>query len=188
MYGFEMEGGYTFYKYRDFDGTVSLTEAHLKWFWNYLHEAGTLPVIFYECANRSFDNFKRIADMEDQHFFFGFKDEKPAGLFWLNGFTPRSCFVHIASMPEHYGRGALQMTRGGVRHLLTVTDASGAYLFDCIKGLIPVSNELACSVALRCGFRRAGTIPKGAYMADLDKSIDAALFCAVRENILSKGE
>ena len=188
MYGFEIEGGYTFYKYRDFDGSLSLTEAHLRWFWNILDEAGTLPVIFYECEDRSFDSFKALADMEDQHFFFGFKDERPSGMFWLNGFSPRSCFVHIASMPGYYGTGALRMARGGLRHLLTVTDASGGYLFDCIKGLIPVSNELACRVAVRAGFSRVGIIPQGAYFADEDKSTDAALFCAVRDNILNKGE
>ncbi|WP_432735818.1 GNAT family N-acetyltransferase [Maridesulfovibrio sp. FT414] len=181
MYGFEMEGGYTFYKYRDFDGTVSLSEAHLKWFWTILYGAGTLPVIFYETEDRSFESFRRLAEMEDQHFFFGFKDQQPSGMFWLNGFAPRSCFVHIASMPAFYGRGAVEMARGGLRHLLAVTDASGGPLFDCIKGLIPAANPLACRMAEKAGFKKVGVIPQGAYLADQDISTDAVLFAAVRE-------
>lgn len=180
MYGFETEEGYTFYKYRDFDGSVSLSTDHLKWFWSLLERAGTLPVIFYDTENRTFDDFRRLVEHPEQHFFLGFKDRRPSGMFWLNGFTPRSCFVHIASMPEFYGRGVLQMARGSLRHLLSVTDVSGRYLFDCIKGLIPVSNPLACRVAEKSGFTRAGIIPQGAYLADRDCSVDAALFCAVR--------
>ena len=76
MYGFELEGGFTFYKYRDFDGTESLTEGHLKWFWDVMEKAGQIPVIFYDGSVECFDDFKRLVNVEDQHFFFGFKNEK----------------------------------------------------------------------------------------------------------------
>ncbi|WP_320169511.1 GNAT family N-acetyltransferase [Maridesulfovibrio sp.] len=181
MYGFEIDGGYTFYKYRDFDGTLSLTAAHLKWFWSILEDAGTVPVIFYDGTVRGFNDFKQLAELPDQHLFLGFRGQEPAGLFWLNGFTPRACYVHIASMPGFYGRGSVQMGRGCLAHLLAATDASGRYLFDCIKGLIPASNQLACRFAEKSGFRQAGIVPNGAYLSGEDISIDAVLFCAVRK-------
>ncbi|WP_319780102.1 GNAT family N-acetyltransferase [Maridesulfovibrio sp.] len=196
MYGFEVEGGFTFYKFRDFDGTEALTDGHLHWFWEIMRKAGQISVIFYDGTVESFSDFQQLVRREDQHFFFGFKDREPSGLFWLNGFTPKSCFVHIASMPGFHGKGTLQMGRGGLRHLLSVTDVAGGYLFDCIKGLIPVTNVLACRMAERSGFRKAGILPQAAYLAADNKSVDAAIFCAVRNNqdgesvvkIFNKGE
>lgn len=180
MYGFEVEGGFTFYKYRDFDGTLSLSDAHLKWFWNVMKEAGQIPVIFYDGTVYSFEGFRQLVKMKEQHFFMGFKDQEPAGLFWLNGFSSRSCYVHIASMPRFYGKQALQMGRGVLRHLLSVSDVSGRYILDCIKALIPVKNPLACRMAVKSGFRKVGVMPQAAYWAVDDKSVDAAIFCAVR--------
>jgi hypothetical protein len=196
MYGFEVEGGFTFYKFRDLDGHDYLTEGHLRWFWEIMREAGHLPVIFYDGTIESFQDFNRLVHREDQHFFFAFKDRQPAGLFWLNGFSPKSCFVHIATMPCFHGQGTLQMGRGGLRHLLSVTDVAGDYIFDCIKGLIPVTNPLACRMAEKSGFSKVGILPRAAYLAAEDKSVDAAIFCAVRNNsdqvskteIFSKGE
>jgi hypothetical protein len=183
MYGFEVDGGFTFYKFRDFDGTESLSDGHLRWFWENMRKAGQLPVIFYDGTVENFRDFQKLVRCEDQHFFFGFKDQQPAGLFWLNGFTSKSCFVHIAIMPGFHGKGTLLMGRGVLRHLLSVTDVAGGYIFDCIKGLIPVSNPLACRMAERSGFRKAGILPQAAYLAADDKSVDAAIFCAVRNNM-----
>ncbi|NDV21772.1 GNAT family N-acetyltransferase [Desulfovibrio sp. JC022] len=182
MYGFEVDGGFTFYKFRNFDGSESLTDGHLRWFWEIMGKAGQLPVIFYDGTIESFCDFRKLVRREDQHFFFGFKDQQPAGLFWLNGFSPKSCFVHIAIMPGFHGKGTLQMGRGVLRHLLSATDVVGEYIFDCIKGLIPMINQLACRMAERSGFRRAGILPQAAYLAAEDKSVDAAIFCAVRNN------
>jgi len=183
MYGFEVEGGFTFYKFRDFDGTESLTDGHLRWFWETMREAGQLSVIFYDGTVESFRDFQRLVRLSDQHFFFGFKDQQPAGLFWLNGFSPKSCFVHIAIMPGFHGKGTLQMGRGVLRHLLSTTDVADEYIFDCIKGLIPVTNPLACRMAERSGFRKVGILPQAAYWAAEDKSVDAAILCAVRNNM-----
>ncbi|NDV28032.1 GNAT family N-acetyltransferase [Desulfovibrio sp. JC010] len=185
MYGFEIDGGFTFYKFRDFDGSESLTDGHLRWFWEIMRKAGQIPVIFYDGSVETFADFQQLVRREDQHFFFGFKDQQPAGIFWLNGFSPKSCFVHIASMPAFHGQGSLQMGRGGLRHLLSVSDVAGEYIFNCIKGLIPVTNPLACRMAEKSGFSRAGILPQAAYLAAEDKSVDAAIFCAVRNN---KGE
>ncbi|WP_421902420.1 GNAT family N-acetyltransferase [Maridesulfovibrio sp.] len=182
MYGFEVDGGFTFYKFRGFDGTELLTDGHLRWFWETMRKAGQLPVIFYDGTVEGFGDFQKLVRCEDQHFFFGFKDQQPAGLFWLNGFTSKSCFVHIAIMPGFHGKGTLQMGRGVLRHLLSVTDIASGYIFDCIKGLIPVTNPLACRMAERSGFRKAGILPQAAYLAVEDKSVDAAIFCAVRNN------
>lgn len=196
MYGFEVDGGFTFYKFRDFDGSESLTDGHLRWFWEIMREAGQLPVIFYDGTVESFYGFKQLVCREDQHFFFGFNGQQPAGLFWMNGFTSKSCFVHMAIMSVFYGKGTLLMGRGVLRHLLSVTDVAGGYIFDCIKGLIPVTNPLACRMAEKSGFSRAGILPQAAYLAAEDKSVDAAIFCAVRNNegrvpveqILKQGE
>lgn len=196
MYGFEVDGGFTFYKFRDFDGSESLTDGHLRWFWEIMREAGQLPVIFYDGTVESFYDFKQLVCREDQHFFFGFNGLQPAGLFWMNGFTSKSCFVHMAIMSVFYGKGTLLMGRGVLRHLLSVTDVAGGYIFDCIKGLIPVTNSLACRMAEKSGFSRAGILPQAAYLAAEDKSVDAAIFCAVRNNegrvpveqILKQGE
>ncbi len=182
MYGFELEGGFTFYKYRDFDGTESLTEGHLKWFWDVMEKAGQIPVIFYDGSVECFEDFKRLVNVEDQHFFFGFKNEKPSGIFWLNGFAQYSCFVHLAIMPEFFGKGTLMMGKGVLRHLLTARDVSGRYILDCVKGLIPVINPLACSMAEKSGFSKVGILPQSAYLAAEDKSVDAAIFCAVRNS------
>jgi len=180
MYGFEVDGGFIFYKFNDFDGTESLSDGHLRWFWEIMCGAGQIPVIFYDGSVETFREFQGLVSREDQHFFFGFKDQKPAGLFWLNGFSPKSCFVHLAIMPEFHGRGTLQMGRGVLRHLLSASDVSGEYIFDCIKGLIPTVNPLACRMAERSGFIKAGVLPQAAYNAAADKSVDAAIFCAVR--------
>ncbi|MFW5499054.1 MULTISPECIES: GNAT family N-acetyltransferase [unclassified Maridesulfovibrio] len=180
MYGFEVNGGVTFYKFRDFDGTQSLADGHLRWFWETMRKAGQLPVIFYDGTVGNFRDFQNLVLREDQHFFFGFKDQQPAGLFWLNGFTTKSCFVHIAIMPGFHGKGTLLMGRGVLRHLLSVTDVAGGYIFDCVKGLIPVTNPLACRMAERSGFNKVGILPQAAYLAAEDKSVDAAIFCAVR--------
>ncbi len=185
MYGFEIEGGCTFYKVRDFDGTLSLSDAHLEWFWKIMRKGGQIPVIFYDGSVESFEEFKRLVKTEDQHFFLGFKDQEPAALFWLNGFSSRSCYVHISSMPKFYGKQAVHIAQGGLRHLLSVTDVSGRYLFDCIKALIPLKNQLACRFAIKAGFKKVGVIPQAAYWAAEDQSVDAAFFCGVR-NI--KGE
>ncbi|WP_320175231.1 GNAT family N-acetyltransferase [Maridesulfovibrio sp.] len=180
MYAFEVDGDFTFYKFRDFDGTKSLADGHLRWFWETMRQAGQLPVIFYDGTVEGFIDFQNLVFREDQHFFFGFKDQQPAGLFWLNGFTSKSCFVHLAIMPGFHGKGTLLMGRGVLRHLLSVTDVAGGYIFDCIKGLIPVTNPLACRMAERSGFKKAGILPQAAYLAAEDKSVDAAIFCAVR--------
>ncbi|HAS88060.1 MAG TPA: hypothetical protein DCS48_01955 [Desulfovibrio sp.] len=180
MYGFEVDGGFTFYKFRDIDGSESLTDGHLRWFWETMRKAGQLPVIFYDGSVECFRDFQALVRLNDQHFFFGFKDDQPAGLFWLNGFTAKSCFVHLAIMPGFHGKGTLLMGRGVLRHLLSVTDVAGGYMFDCIKGLIPVTNPLACRMAEKSGFRKAGILSQAAYLAAEDKSVDSAIFCAVR--------
>jgi hypothetical protein len=155
-----------------------------------MRKAGQLPVIFYDGTVESFRDFKNLVLLEDQHFFFGFKDQQPAGLFWLNAFTSKSCFVHLAIMPGFHGKGTLLMGRGVLRHLLSVTDVAGGYIFDCIKGLIPVTNPLACRMAERSGFNKAGILPQAAYLAAEDRSVDAAIFCAVRnkEGEMSEAE
>ncbi|MBI9112812.1 GNAT family N-acetyltransferase [Maridesulfovibrio ferrireducens] len=182
MYGFEAAEGFVFYKYRDFDGTVSLTEGHLKWFWDVMQCAGQIPVIFYDGSVECFEDFKNLVEKKEQHFFLGFKDDKPSGLFWLNGFAQRSCFVHLAIMPDFFGKETLLMGKGVLRHLLTVCDVSGGYILDCVKGLIPVMNPLACRMAERSGFSKVGILPQAAYWAAEDKSVDAAIFCAVRNS------
>ncbi|CCO25012.1 hypothetical protein [Maridesulfovibrio hydrothermalis] len=188
MYGFEIEGGFTFYKFRDFDGSLSLSDDHLKWFWEKMGKAGQISVVFYDGSVESFEDFKKLAKLKDQHFFLGFKDGRPAGMFWLNGFTQRSCFVHLTIIPDFHGKAALQMGRGVLRHLLSVTDVSGSYILDCVKGLIPVMNSLACRMAQRSGFEKAGVIQKAVYLAAEDKSVDAAIFCAVRNNEVKVSE
>ena len=182
MYGFELEGGFTFYKVRDFDGTLSLSDGHLKWFWEIMKKGRQIPAIFYDGLVESSEDFIELAKMNDQHMFLGFKDQKPSGLFWLNGFSSRSCYAHFSIMPDFYGEQAAQMGSGVVRHLLAVTDASGLYIFDCIKALIPVKNPLACRMAVKSGFNKIGVIPQAAYWAADDQSVDAAIFCAVRNN------
>lgn len=182
MYGFEIDGGCTFYKVRDFDGTLSLSDAHLKWFWEIMKKGRQIPIIFYDGSVDSFEEFKTLVKTEDQHFFIGFQDQEPAALFWLNGFGSRSCYVHISVMPEFYGNQAVQMAQGGLRHLLSVTDVSGRYLFDCIKALIPVKNPLACRMATKAGFTKIGIMPRAAYWAAEDQSVDAAIFCGVRSH------
>ncbi|WP_031479407.1 hypothetical protein [Maridesulfovibrio frigidus] len=182
MYGFEVDGGFVFYKYRDLDGTLSLTEGHLKWFWDVMSQAGHIPTVFYDGSVECFEEFKKLANDKGQHFFFGFKGNKPSGMFWVNGLAHRSCFVHLAIMPGFYREGTLKMGKGVLRHLLTARDVAGRYVMDCIKGLIPSCNPLACQMAEKSGFSKIGIIPQATYFAAEDKSVDAVIFCAVRNS------
>lgn len=69
MYGFEVGGGFIFYKFRNFDGTLSLADGHLRWFWEAMRKAGQLPVVFYDGTVENFSDFQNIVLREDQHFF-----------------------------------------------------------------------------------------------------------------------
>lgn len=186
MYAFEIEGGFTFYKYRGFDGTLSLDPALLHWFWRLMSESGMVPVVFYDGSVENFAAFRKLAESESQHFFLGFKDGEPAGLFWLNGFGTRTCFLHMAIVPGCHGRGTLSMGRGVLRHLLTARDVDGEYLLENVKGLVPVTNPLACRMAELSGFRKVGVISGDAYVASRDEHVDAALFCATLDDPLFK--
>ena len=95
MYGFEVEGGCVFYKFRDMDGSYSLTDEHLQWFWEIMKKGGQISTVFYDGSIDSFPQFLALAKMKDQHFFLGFKDDVPAILFWVNGLASRSCYVHF---------------------------------------------------------------------------------------------
>ncbi|WP_051295084.1 hypothetical protein [Maridesulfovibrio bastinii] len=187
MYAFEIPGGYTFYKYRDFDETLSLSPEHLHWFWRLMSEAGQQHIIFYDGSIISYAGFRKLAEQRDQHFFLGFKDGRPSGLFWLNGFGIKTCFIHMAILADFHGRGTLEMGRGVLRHLLTARDVDGEYFLKNVKGLVPVANPLACRMAVASGFREVGTITGDAYLASRDKHVDAVLYCATLENLKDRG-
>lgn len=187
MYAFEIAGGYTFYKYRDFDGTVSLSRAHLHWFWRLMSCSGLGSVVFYDGSVVNFNGFLKVAEAPDQHFFLGFKAGEPSGMFWLNGFGVRTCFIHMAIMPSFHRKGTIEMGRGVLCHLLTARDIEGEYFLKNVKGLVPAINPLACRMAELSGFKKTGTLENDAYIARLDNQVDASLYCATLNGLVTRG-
>lgn len=187
MYAFEIDKGFVFYKYRDFTGDISLDPSLLHWFWRIMEGSGLSRIVFYDGSVVNFRGFRRIAELPEQHIFLGFKNGQPAGLFWLNGFGIRTCFIHMAIMPGYHGQGTLDMGRGVLRHLLTANDVDGEYFLKNVKGLVPVTNPLACRMAERSGFHRVGILSGDAYIAARDEHVDAMLYCATLDYLSPHG-
>ena len=102
-------------------------------------------------------------DRPDQRFFFTFKGRRPIGMWWLNGFAPKSCWLHYCFFREAWGRDTIRTGRVVTDYLLDYPDLNGEFYFDVIKGQTPANNPLALRVLKLTGFQVVGNMPCGAW-------------------------
>lgn len=108
-------------------------------------------------------------------------DDGPMGMVWLNAFRGRYAHSHLVIFRAYHGRANILTARWAIQTVLRSRDAHGEYLWDGFVGMTPETNRLAVAFALRCGFRKVGVVPFGAYDFRQNKSVPAVLTVLERE-------
>ena len=180
MTGFTAPDNVHHYMYLSIGGERLLTPEHAWWFWDILDRQGLVPTLFYEGGPRSASDFAALAESPDQRFFFTFKDKRPLGLWWLNGFAPKSCWLHYAFFREAWGRDTIRTGRAVTDYLLNLREQNGCHVFNVIKGQTPATNPLAVRALKLMGFTVAGVMKNGAWLEEEQRSVPAVISCKTR--------
>lgn len=107
-----------------------------------------------------------------------------ASLGWTNSVRAKTGHVHFVTFKWAYGRVNkltcekflydLLYTKGG-------PEKGGEYLFNCLIGLTPVNNKLACRFVKGTGFIESGIVPQGDLDPESGEPIDCMLTYLTRD-------
>lgn len=127
--------------------------------------------------------FLRMAKAPHTAFYVAYVRGETAGCVWLNRFQARFAQANFFTFSQFWGQDALDLGRHCLRELITMRGDDGAFILDMLVGITPADNPLAVAFALKCGWKRRGLLPFGAYDAEAGASLPAVLTTVTREDV-----
>lgn len=149
-----------------------ISDEQLEFYYSRMVEDGTLSTVFYSYSLFYFGAFREFALERGQTFFAVYEGDEPLGVFWLDGFRGSAAYVHHCFFKNAWGTGRpVRIARDILRRVLNMTKDDGGFVFDVLRGCTPETHRLAIRLLRNIGFVEVGTVPHGAYIAALGRSV-----------------
>lgn len=144
--------------------------------YNSLLRDGNLKTVFYDVDVASEEKFLSYFDEPGRFLFPIVLDGVPQGAGWIDTLEARSARIHFFTLKECYGSGkSVPATRACLKYISQLVREDMTPMFDCIWGFTPAANKLALRFIKRVGMEVIGTLPCGAYIDELGKSVDVVV-------------
>lgn len=150
--------------------------------WRRMEAEGTASVVFADGSVSSGREFAAEMAQPHVHPFLVYYGADLAGVFWLTNLEGRTGRGHFVVFRPYW---ALSRKLGlFVRdYLLAMRYDDESYCFDVLLGMVPESNYRAINLLRRCGMKKVGVIPFGAWLAAERKSVNMLVLCVTREAV-----
>ena len=168
--------------YAEVDGIRTYRDAEILELYRRLVAEGGAHV-FRDGSVKDETAFLHMAKAQGTAFFVAYVRGEIAGVVWLNRFQGRFAQCDFFTFKKFWGADAKGLGRWCLRSLLDMRAADGAYWLDMLVGVTPADNPSAVAFALRCGWKRRGVLPRGAFDAAAGVSSPAVLTTATREEL-----
>ena len=117
----------------------------------------------------------------------GFYDNKLCVFGWLNHVRAKTAHIHFTTFQHSY-RGVNKLTCEKIIQEMLFTkggpDKGGEYLFNCLIGLTPISNKLACRFVRSIGFVESGIVKQGDIDPLTNEPVDCMMTYCTRDVLL----
>lgn len=170
---------YALIPYTERDGIRTVRDSDIKRLFERTDADGLVPIVFYEGAITSAEQFLALARSLD--WFFLLKDgEDVVGYTWLNRFENKTARQHFCVFKEYWVK-SIDIGKFTLNSFMGLKDNDGKYFFTILTGIIPAWNDRAINFALKCGGKTYGVIPD--Y---IDHGVDAVFIYYGRQYGVSK--
>jgi len=167
--------------YVEVDGIRTFKDSEIIALYDRTVRDGTAKALFHDGEIGSAKEFLTSIKFGENRLFVVLVLNEIAGVFWLNRFKGRSCYVHFTTFSHVWGKNSVEVGRAAIRKAMHMaTDAEG-YTFDVLLGLIPSWNQRAIRWTLDVGFEACGDIPNAIWDSDQGKSVQGTLMYLTRE-------
>ncbi|MGE4551898.1 MAG: hypothetical protein AB7D57_02235 [Desulfovibrionaceae bacterium] len=182
-----MSGEYGMLPYAEVDGVRNVPDSFVAGLYERVLAEGGAHV-FRDGSIPTAAAFVRMARQTGTAFYLLFVRGEPAGALWLNRFECRFARLHHFVFREFWGPDTLKLARYCMGEIFAMADETGRPLLDGLMGSTPADNRLALSLTLRCGFKRVGVLPFGAYDAATQTSGPAVLTAMTRADAPARSD
>lgn len=141
-----------------------------------------MDAVFYDGTVLSGRGLCAFMNSTDVHPFSVFCKGELSAVAWLGDLKKRSATVHFLAFRTHAVH-ARHIMRQVCQYWLSMQYGPGEPCFDVLVGMTPENNARAINAARKAGFSYVGTIPHGAYMDKLGKSIGMVVHVMTREGV-----
>jgi hypothetical protein len=163
--------------YIQVDGIMTFTDSAIMSLYDKMVEDGTHDIVFYAGHITDRESFLRYMKRPDVMLFVLVTDKKYIGFTWLDNIEDRTAYNHFCL----FSQCCCKVEIGAyASNLMMNMKNNNGYVFDLIKGIVPVWNTSAIDFALKCGGKKLGILPKAVWNAAKNKSEDAVFIYCTR--------
>lgn len=141
-------------------------DGELRALWEALAAEGAARAVFYAGGVEDFESFRDFVDAPGRWFYAVHAGGGPAAVFWLDGRSGRSAFVHFAVLRRALGAAARIIGNYVTDWLLAHRGPDGRHTLDVLVGLTPATHVLAVRFVRDIGFTVLGVVPHALPLAD----------------------
>lgn len=148
----------------------------VEYLWSMISNDPAARLIFRKMDITDTTSLERFVNDAKNIILIGMYDNKLCVFGWLNNTELKTAHVHFVTFKDSY-RGVNKLTcEKIIQELLYIKggpDKGGRYLFNCLIGMTPVTNKLACRFVKSTGFVEVGVVPQ----SDIDPLTGEAVDC-----------
>lgn len=168
--------------YCEVDGVRNFTDSFIKEIFLQICYDGNLDKVLHDGYIRTADAFLAYMKSKNVLPFLVANDCGVILFVWLTNLSNKTAFVNFTYLGDVPTRTKLRVGKQVLHYLLHIEGAvPGAYVFDGLYGITPVSNKTAWRFALNSGFKDIATIKKACLVNG--ESINGYLTYATREDL-----
>lgn len=148
----------------------------VEYLWSMISNDPAARLIFRKMDIADATSLERFVNDAKNIILIGMYNNKVCVLGWLTNTELKTAHVHFVTFKDSY-RGVNKLTcEKIIQELLYIKggpDKGGRYLFNCLIGMTPVTNKLACRFVKSTGFVEVGIVPQ----SDIDPLTGEAVDC-----------
>ena len=162
--------------YHSTRSAAALDRDAVGFLWDMVRNDPAARLIFRKMDVVSVDDMERFVNDPSHIMLLGLYKSRLCVFGWLNNTELKTAHVHFVTFKDSY-RGVNKLTcEKIIQELLYIKggpDKGGRYLFNCLIGMTPVTNKLACRFVKSTGFVEVGVVPQ----SDIDPLTGEAVDC-----------
>jgi len=153
--------------YIEHDGMWTLRDSEMVSLFEQFEEEGSIQYIFRSGEIHTPEDFIRTFKYGTNRLYISLIDDKIAAIVWLSDISGRRASIHFNALKWCWGKKVRDEGKYVLDTLSTV--------WDCLIGITPVDNPLACRFIKQIGMKPLGVMPNMVYDEGLNESIDALI-------------
>jgi hypothetical protein len=171
----------TLLAYSAIDGIPTMTDSEVRGLYERMEADDTAETVFYDGSVLNADDFLKTMKHGMTQLFMVSVDREVAGAVWLTDFEVRRASFHFCFFSNVWEMDLVDIGKECVCQILN-SERLSVPMFDCLTGIVPVTNKRAIGWCEKMCFSVLGTLPNGAWIRREQRSVPATVYYVERGN------